>query len=91
MCFDPIVEYWRLYVDLVLYMLKVEKFNENVAFNCKKRANSNEKCGVLYLIKNTSQLIVLHLVTYYNPNLCTIINYGSTNTKPTKKLSILAF
>jgi len=72
--------------------VKVEKFNENVAFHCKERANNNEKYKVLYLIKNTSQqVIVLHLVTYYNPNLCTKINYGSTNTKPTKLLSILAF
>jgi hypothetical protein len=81
---ETICRFGTLYV-------KVEKVNENVAFNCKERANKNEKFKVLYLIKNTSQLTVLHLVTYYKPNLCTTINYGPTNTKPTKNLSILAF
>jgi hypothetical protein len=73
---ETICRFGTLYV-------KVEKANENVAFNCKERANKNEKCRVLYLIKNTSQLTILDLVSYYNPNFCTPINYGPTNTKPT--------
>jgi phage-related protein len=36
MCFDPIVEYWRLHVDLVLYMLRLKNSMKMLHLIAKK-------------------------------------------------------